>query len=313
MTQTIATQSGAVRSKNRSGSSTNQAAQSSSDSSRSDRKSKCRRRRRHRHSAKSIERKLSQKVDRSSESVDMLVDEVLLTGDRIGGGIQEALDDLMGYDTEYAEFLLARDEKERKHQAHQEKLRRQETPLQRQQRLMREARMATRKHVRNELYRDDRTPTEKIRDAVKSVNYRQVCKKLHQHGLLVKPWQGCTLLCLFVLMLTTNIAVFGKGTNIKAAPDSYTAYCTNCNHKYEISRQQFEEYTFYDVHPEDYHLQYHKKHPDYPVCPECKVIHQKLILVSRPDRDERFLLATNQLFKMPIDRKGMEELCNKYQ
>jgi hypothetical protein len=260
-----------------------------------------------------IERRLSQQVQRSDEAVNQLVDEILCTGEKIVGGIQDALDDLMGYDTEYAQFLLQRDEAERKRVEAQEEARKNETPLQRQQRLMREARMAARKRVRNELYRDDRTPIEKIRDAVKAINYRQACKKLDQYGLLAKPWQGCTLICLFVMMMATNMAVFGKGVDIQSAPSSYTAYCTHCNHKFEIARTQFEEFSFYDVHPQDFELQYHKKLPTYPSCPECNVVHQKLILVSRPDRDDRFLLATNPYFKMPIDQTGMEDLCKKYQ
>ena len=262
---------------------------------------------------KSMERKLTQQVQRSSESVDLLVDEIICTGEQIIGGTQDALDDLMGYDTEYAQFLLERDKEERKRQAAMEKARRAETPLQRQQRLARQARMSKRSHVRNELYRDDRTPAEKIKDVIKAFSFRKVCKKLEKHGLLMRPWQACTLTCLLAMMLTTNLTVMGKGPDVMIAPNSYTAFCTHCDHKYDIKRTLFEEYSFYDVHPKDFELQYHKKQPTYPACPKCGVVHQKLILVSRYDRDDRFLLATNPYYQMPIEMAGIEALCKKYQ
>lgn len=265
------------------------------------------------HSDSGTERKLSQKVHRSEADIEKLVDEIICTGEIIAGNIQDAVDDLMGYDTEYAQFLIQRDEEERKRQAEIEKIRRAETPLQRQQRLAREARMSKRRKVQNELYRDDRTPTQKIRDFVKQLSFKKICKKLDKYGLLVQPWQAGTLACLFVLMVATNLSVMGKGTEIQTAPNSYPTYCTNCDHKYDVKRSLFEEYSFYDVHPKDFELQYQKKEPSYPACPQCGVIHQKLILVSRQDRDERFLLATNPYYQMPIDAKGMEDLCNKYQ
>lgn len=281
-----------------------------SDAKKSSSRSKSRRKHR---DPKTIEKKLEQKVERSSESIDMLVDEVICTGEIIVGNVQEALDDLMGYDTEYAQFLIQRDEEERKRQEEMEKKRREETPLQRQQRLAREARMSKRKMVRNELYRDDRTPVEKLKDMIKAVSFRKICKRLENHGLLMRPWQACTLMSLLVVMVATNLSVMGKGTEIQSAPSSYTAFCTQCNHKYEIARTVFEEYSFYDVHPKDFQLQYNKKQPTYPACPNCGVVHQKLILVSRHDRDERFLLATNPYFVMPIDMAGIEALCSKYQ
>ncbi|HAI12218.1 MAG TPA: hypothetical protein DCM28_10975 [Phycisphaerales bacterium] len=262
---------------------------------------------------KTLEHSLDQKVERSEEALDLLIDEIICTGEKVVGGVQDALDDLMGYDTEYAQFLLQRDEEERKRQAEIEKIKRSETPLQRQQRLAREARMSKRKQVRNELYRDDRSPIDKLKDAIKSITFRKVCKKLEVYGLLMQPWQACTLVSLFVVMMMTNLSVMGKGMEIQAAPNSYTAFCTHCDNKYEIKRSLFEEYSFYDVHPKDFKLQYKKNQPDYPSCPKCEIVHQKLILVSRQDRDERFLLATNPFYKMPIDQKGFEELCNKYQ
>lgn len=259
------------------------------------------------------ERKLDQHINRSQQDIEQLVDEIICTGEQIVGGVQDALDDLMGYDTEYAQFLLHRDAEERKRQEEEEKRLKAETPLQRQQRLAREARMSKRGQVRNELYRDDRTPIQKIRDTIKNFSYRKTCKKLDQYGLLMRPWQVGTLACLMFMMIATNISVFGKGVEIQAAPSSYSAFCTSCDNHYQIPRTQFEEYSFYDVHPKDFQLQYGKKHPQFPACPKCNVVHQKLILISRPDRDERFLLATNPYFQMPIDQKGMEDLCNKYQ
>jgi transposase len=251
-------------------------------------------------------------VDRTQADLDNLVDEVICTGERIVGDIKDAVDDLMGYDSEYAAFLIQRDEEERKRQEYLEELRSKETPLQRQQRMAREARMAKRNNVRTELYRDDRNPIQRLRDAAKAINFKNVCRKLEQHGMLMHRWQAATLATLMFMMLATNLTVMGKGGEIQSAPNSYTTYCTHCNHKYSVKRSHFEEYSFYDVHPKDFKLQYHKDQPDYPACPECGIVHQKLILVSRPDRDERFLLATNPLYQMPIDQEGVQKLCEKY-
>ncbi|MFG0248302.1 MAG: hypothetical protein ACF8OB_05395 [Phycisphaeraceae bacterium JB051] len=278
----------------------------------SDSEASSKRKRRKSRDPKSLERKLLQQVERTQADIDSLVDEVICTGERIVGDIKDAVDDLMGYDSEYAQFLLQRDEEERKRLEYIEKLKRKETPLQRQQRKAREARMAKRHNVRNELYRDDRTPIQRLRDAIKSISFKQICKKLEQHGLLMQRWQAATLATLMFMMVATNLTVMGKGGDIQSAPNSYTAYCTNCNHKYSLKRSLFEEYSFYDVHPQDFKLQYHKDQPEYPACPECGVVHQKLILVSRPDRDERFLLATNPLFEMPIDQEGIQKLSEKY-
>ncbi|MAX27381.1 MAG: hypothetical protein CMJ19_23030 [Phycisphaeraceae bacterium] len=261
---------------------------------------------------KSLERKLLQQVERTQADIDSLVDEVICTGERIVGDIKDAVDDLMGYDSEYAQFLLQRDEEERKRLEYIEELKRKETPLQRQQRKAREARMAKRHNVRNELYRDDRTPIQRLRDAFHSISLKKICKKLEQHGLLMQRWQAATLATLMFMMLATNLTVMGNGGEIQSAPNSYTAYCTNCDHKYSLKRSLFEEYSFYDVHPKDFKLQYHKNQPDYPACPECGVVHQKLILVSRQDRDERFLLATNPFYQMPVDQEGIQKLTEKY-
>ena len=261
---------------------------------------------------KTLEHSLDQKVERSEEALDLLIDEIICTGEKVVGGVQDALDDLMGYDTEYAQFLLQRDEEERKRLEYIEELKRKETPLQRQQRKAREARMAKRHNVRNELYRDDRTPIQRLRDAFHSISLKKICKKLEQHGLLMQRWQAATLATLMFMMLATNLTVMGNGGEIQSAPNSYTAYCTNCDHKYSLKRSLFEEYSFYDVHPKDFKLQYHKNQPDYPACPECGVVHQKLILVSRQDRDERFLLATNPFYQMPVDQEGIQKLTEKY-
>ncbi len=274
--------------------------------------SSTKRKRRKSRDPKSLERKLLQQVERTQADIDSLVDEVICTGERIVGDIKDAVDDLMGYDSEYAQFLLQRDEEERRRQEYLEELKRKETPLQRQQRKAREARMAKRHNVRNELYRDDRTPIQRLRDAIHAINFKKICKKLEQHGLLMQRWQAATLATLMFMMLATNLTVMGNGGEIQSAPNSYTAYCTNCDHKYSLKRSLFEEYSFYDVHPKDFKLQYHKNQPDYPACPECGVVHQKLILVSRQDRDERFLLATNPFFQMPIDQEGMQKLSEKY-
>lgn len=255
--------------------------------------------------------KLYQKVERSIEAVEDLVHEIL-EDVPVSGGIDEALDDLMGYDTEYAEFLLQRDEDERKRLDEIEKIKCAETPAQRQQRLMREARMETRRQARNELCRDERNPLEKARDFINDIDYVQIKRELNRRGLLIKPWQVCTLLCMFIVMTGTNISVFGQGIQVLKAPNNYTSYCTNCGHKYDIKRSLFEEYSFYDIHPNDFQLQYHKALPEYPACSECNIVHQKLILVARPDRDERFLLATNATFQMPINQKEVEKLCAKY-
>ena len=255
--------------------------------------------------------KLYQKVERSIEAVEDLVNEIL-EDVPVSGGIDEALDDLMGYDTEYAQFLLQRDEEERKRLEEIDRIIRRETPAQRQQRLMREARMAARKQARKELLKDERNPLEKMRDFINEIDYAQIKRELNRRGLLIKPWQVCTLVCMFIVMMGTNISVFGQGAQVLAAPNSYTAYCTNCDNKYSIKRSLFEEYSFYDVHPNDFRLQYHKDQPEYPACSKCNIIHQKLILVARPDRDDRFLLATNASYQMPIDQKEVEKLCKKY-
>jgi len=262
---------------------------------------------------KVIEQKLAQKVARSDNAVEKIVDEVLLTSGNVGGGMSEAFDDMMGYDSEYAKFLLKRDQKKRDRLAAIEKARRAETPAQRQQRRMREERLAARKHIHNELYRDDRTLLEKVRDLVIAIDITKITQVLDRMGLLIKPWQCCTLICMFAIMLTTNIAVFGKTGGIQIAPDSYQTFCTNCSEKYDTPRTQYEEFSFYGIHPENFKLQYNKNQPNYPACPKCNVVHQKLILVARPDRDDRFLLATNSTFKMPINEKEVQKLCDKYQ
>ena len=166
---------------------------------------------------KSLERKLLQQVERTQADIDSLVDEVICTGERIVGDIKDAVDDLMGYDSEYAQFLLQRDEEERKRLEYIEELKRKETPLQRQQRKAREARMAKRHNVRNELYRDDRTPIQRLRDAFHSISLKKICKKLEQHGLLMQRWQAATLATLMFMMLATNLTVMGNGGEIQSA------------------------------------------------------------------------------------------------
>ncbi|MBL4700989.1 MAG: hypothetical protein JKX85_07010 [Phycisphaeraceae bacterium] len=262
---------------------------------------------------KVIEQKLSQKVSRSKNAVEKIADDVLLAGGNVSGGMNEAFDDMMGYDSKYAKFLLERDQKKRDRLAAIEKTRRAETAAQRQQRLMREERMEARKHVQDELYRDDRTPWEKARDIVNAIDMTKIARGLDSMGLLIKPWQCCTLICMFAIMLTTNIAVFGKSADVQVAPNSYPTFCTNCSNKYDTPRTQFEEFSFYGIHPENFKLQYNKNQPDYPACTKCNVVHQKLILVARPDRDDRFLLATNSMFKMPTNEEETQKLCDKYQ
>ncbi len=250
-----------------------------------------------------------EQTKRSDESVDLLLDEILLDEAPAAGGMTEAFNDLVGYDTEHAQSLLDADQQAREKLTAIEAELRKENPGQKRRRLARERRHEHRRRLRDELYRDDRTLGQKIHDAIYGFRLDQFRATMHQHGLVFKPWQVMSLTLLFTAMVSANYYAYKAVPSIPDALNEYVTRCVSCSHSYQTTRDHFERFSSYRMHPEQYELQYGNKEPKPPACPKCHIIHNTLALTTDPKCSQLFLIAATASFKFPNDRGDIIQLC----
>lgn len=241
----------------------------------------------------------------TAQQVEDLATEILCGDEADANAIRDALEDVVGYDTTKAEALM-RAEAEARALAEQAERQARMSP----QAIRARAQQQRLAWVRAELYRDHRHPVIKAfcyARAVVPVYLAGLRQRLHDRGIDIPIWAMLALPTAFLIMMLSRLLV--SAPVIEEAASSYTTRCGMCSDVFDVSREHFEQLSFLKAHPDNFKVAYPNADPPQPVsCRKCNATHASVTLMTCPQTEQRYLLATPADMPIPEDEASIRDL-----